>query len=527
MKKLITLLLTLLMLFSAAACGSESKNTGTTAGKSAGTTQDAQASEASDNPYAKLDTSKPVEISMTVLGNKPNDLEMVLGKANELIKAKVNSTLALNFIALSDFATKYQLTLAGGEDLDLVYAANWAYFQDEVRKGAFKELTEEFRNTYMPVTMKEEDPVAWKQVAINGKVYAVPRNESDFDVSYGVVLRGELRKKYNIEPLKSLADYENFLLTVAANEKSGIFAFNLFPSFPVLSVLFQQVNNLFSPTSAYPYVWDYDSGDFKTENVQFMFDMQEYTEYAMRMAKWAKAGVWPSNAITSTTHTNDLFKEEKSASNLAHYKSAASIIKDMENKGITDVEYYNIFDSNIVTQRSPYSFDCCAIAASSKQPERAAITLDVIKHDRDVNLLLVGGEEGTHYVINSDGSHSSGPKAADYTWDSWTWCIRNNWNPPMGGMTDNVKAVRASFEKILMDNDKWPCFGFIFDVSSVKAEWAVVNSIINEYKYSFDLGVFGDDTQKYLDKMRGELKQAGLEKITKEYLAQLGEFTGK
>lgn len=528
MKKLLILLLALLMLFSIAACGSTEKEPGPDVSTGENTGVQSSSKEVDpDNPYANLDTSKPVVINMTVFGNKPNDMETVLGKANEIIKEKINSTLEVNFIALSDYATKYQLTLAGGEDLDLIYTANWAFFQEEVGKGAFKELTEEFRNTYMPVTMKEEDPVAWKQIAIDGKIYTVPRNESDFDTTYGAVVRGDLRKKYNIGPIKSLADFENYVLTIAEKEKSGIFAFNLFPSFPVVSVLCQQVNNLFSPATAYPYFWDYDNGEFKTDDVKFFYDTPEYKEYVLMMARWAKAGVWPSNAITSTTHTNDLFKEGKSASSLAHYKTAVELIDAGKEKGFDDIEYFNIFDSNVVTQRSPYSYDCCAIAASSKQPERAAIMLDVIKNDRDVNLLLVGGEEGKHYIINSDGSHSPGPKAADYQWDSWTWCIRNSWNPPIGGMNDNVKEVRASFEKILMDDNKWPCYGFVFDDTSVKAQWTVISSIIEEYQYSFDLGVFGDDTIAKLDKMNSELKEAGLDKVTAEFKDQLKKYTGK
>jgi ABC-type sugar transport system, periplasmic component len=489
--------------------------------------QAAIAKDSGDNPYAKLNLSKPVEINLTMLGSKPIDFDKVIALVNDKLKKKINVKLDVTFIPLADYATKYQLILAGGEDIDLVYAAPWCFFQDEVRKGAFMELTKPFLAKYMPVTNQVEAPAAWKQIAVNGKIFAVPRNESDFDMTYGAIIRGDLRKKYHIPPLKSVADFENYCQTIAKNEKSGIFAFNLFPSFPVSNVMLSGRNNFLSPATGYAYVWDLDKGAFKSDDVQFAYDTPEFREYALMMAKWAKAGFWPANAIANSTHTNDLFIEGKSAADLGHYKTADKIIKECAKNGITDVEFYNIFDKNIRVQRSPYYNDSCAIAASSKNPERAAITLDVLKNDKEINLLLIGGIEGKHYILNADGTHSDGPDAANYPWDGWTWFLRNEWNPMTGGMDKMVKDVRSQFEAIELKDGIWPCDGFVFDDTSVKAEQAVVNSIVNEYKFSFDLGGYGDKTEATIDKMMGELKAAGLGKVTAEFKSQLKKYTGK
>ncbi len=465
---------------------------------------------------------------MIVLGDRPLDLDEVLSLANAGISRKTGAKLEVNFIPLSDFAVKYPLILAGGEGVDLIFAAPWCFFPEGVRKGAFKELTMEFIQKNMPLTYKEQAPVSWKQIAVDGRIFAVPRNESDFDATYGVLVRGDLREKYGIGPLQSPDDFQKYVLAVAAGEKSSAMsAFYINPSFPVSWMLVNAVNNWFWPCTGYPYVWDADEGAFSSETVKFSYGAPEYREYALRMARWAQAGAWPSGAVSGTIHIDDRFKEGKSAATLAHYKNADAMIRDCAAKGMTDVEYYDIYGEGVRTMRSPYSYDSCAILAASRQPERAAAVLDFIKNDREVNELLIGGIKGRHYILGPGNTRTNGPEAADYPWDGWTWCIRNSWNPVPGGMNETAIAVRDDFTRREMPQGAWPCDGFSFNAASVSAELSVINSIITQYSTSFDFGVFGARTAEKLDAMNAALKAAGLDALTREFKKQLRAYTGR
>ena len=62
--------------------------------------------------------------------------------------------------------------------------------------------------------------------------------------------------------------------------------------------------------------------------------------------------------------------------------------------------------------------------------------------------------------------------------------------------------------------------GFTFDSSKVATELSVVNSIVDEYEYSFALGIYGDDTDTKLEEFVQKLEAAGLDKVTEELKSQ-------
>ena len=47
-------------------------------------------------------------------------------------------------IPTSELTTKYPLVMAGGDEIDLVYTANHAYYREQVDKGGFRELDMDF-----------------------------------------------------------------------------------------------------------------------------------------------------------------------------------------------------------------------------------------------------------------------------------------------------------------------------------------------------------------------------------------------
>jgi hypothetical protein len=55
--------------------------------------------------------------------------------------------------------------------------------------------------------------------------------------------------------------------------------------------------------------------------------------------------------------------------------------------------------------------------------------------------------------------------------------------------------------------------GFTFDEAPVQTEIQVVNSISDEYLYSFQLGVYGTKTEAKLEEFAQKVEAAGLETI--------------
>ena len=71
-----------------------------------------------------------------------------------------------------------------------------------------------------------------------------------------------------------------------------------------------------------------------------------------------------------------------------------------------------------------YNNNMFAIAAASKNPERAAMVLDLLKNDTRLYRLFVGGIEDKHYINIDDKYYQKGPDADKFPWDSFGWAIR-------------------------------------------------------------------------------------------------------
>ena len=522
-RRIIVVMLCAVMILSLAACGGKKETSGNTPG-AVSTNDEGAVTVDPNNPWAGLvDTSKEETMVMYVIGTEPNDMDEVLELINERLMELVNTKLELNFISLADWPTKYPLILTGGDDVDIVYTSGWTQYTDQAKKGAFVEITDDFRSSYMPKTNEMEVEAAWKQAYVDGHVYAIPRNYTE-NQSYGsFVIRKDIMDKYGISEINTFEDLENFLYICAGNETEG-YGYNVFPSLPMTGELMLPQENLFQVYNNL--YWDADDVPAASDKLEFLYMTDEYHEYILKMAEWAAKGVWPSNAISSTTHTTDQWDEGKSFINGARLQEAADMINQQETKG-HEVVYVNLIPEGNYTRLSNYSGDMMAISSFSKNPERSAVVLDILKCDPQTQLLCQGGVEGRHYILNEDGTRSNGPEYEDYSWSAWAWGLREASTYLQEGVSEQITKIESEYKDCLMPDDMWIFDGFTTDDTKYKAEIAVINAIINEYQYSFDLGVYGDETEVKYQEFTEKLKEAGLDDAMAEWIRQAKEYTGK
>ena len=485
-----------------------------------------EAAAEEDNPWAGImDYSKEATIHFTAFGNAPNDLDEVLDLINARLMKLCNSKLELSFISLADWPTKYPLALAD-DSIDLIYTSSWLGYATEAGKGAYLELDEDFRNKYLPETVRVMAPAAWKQASIDGHVYGVPRNQHDNN-NYGAFLvRRDVLDKVGMETISNYDDLYKFALEAAKvmDPEEG-YAYYAFPSLPMVNPLEQLKDHYVNVYNNMAWCTDEPLAE-DCSNLEYYYLTDSYKEYILRMAEWAEAGVWPSTAINSTTHTSDQFTEGRSAFYQARFTEAQNLIDQATNKGYT-IEYIPIIDDGTYLRLTDYSGDMTAILGMSKQPERAAVVLDILRNDVEINLLCQGGIEGRHYILNDDGTRSLGPEVDDYGGACWAWALRDMNHYPTEKLSDQVQAVIDELDKHVMPDDMWPFDGFVTNdeaYPSMSAELAVVKSIVSEYQYSFDLGVFGKDTEAKYDEFVQKLKDAGLDNLIAEWRKQAAEY---
>lgn len=478
-----------------------------------------------NSPYANLDLSEPVTLKMYMLGDVPADMQKVMDEANnKYFKPMLNTTVDINFLSWSDYQTKYSLVLAGGEQCDLIYTSSWCYYNQESSKGAFKELNMDFINKNMPQTAKSQAPESWDQISINGKIFAVPRNSGGVEGYKYLVSREDLREKYNLPEIKDVETLEKYLFTIAEKEK-GIQAIAAATNNSEFrAIMACQVNELQTVADGYDFYWK--MGDKTTapasSEIKYLYTSDQYKQFIDKMKTWAEKGVWSKNAINNSISASDAFAQGKGAAT-AWNGSVFTYGKQLESSGLGKAGYYDI-SSNIKTRRASYSADAVAITSNSKHPDRAAMALDLMKNNKDLNLLLIGGIKDVHWKLNADGTRSNGPDADKYSWDNWAWGIRRQDMPKSADEDPRRISKEADIEKRII---KTEIDGFTFDETPVKTELSVINSIRDEYTPSFDLGAFGSNTEAKYNEFKEKLNKAGLKKVQDELVKQYENYVAK
>lgn len=470
--------------------------------------------------YSQIDLSKPYTVTTYVLGDRPEDTDLVVEEINKILESEFNTTLDLKFIAWADVSTKYSLILAGGEDVDLMFTAPWNYYYTEAAKGAFMEITDEFLARAMPQTKGTQAPESWQSVAINGKIFAVPKNHIGSEHKY-VAIRDDLREKYGLDPLTDWDSLENYLVTIAEKEtpESGIWGLAASGNNAELCRIWEQRFDIMRDKIGIgPFAYLYNNGAIpKDEDFFLYWDSQYYRDFAKRMKYLCEKGVWSQDALTNTVSDDDAFANGQGAciawnGTVFRYGKLAE-----ENLGAT-VGYYDITSDKKVNVEN-YNNNMFAIAAASKNPDRAGMVLDLLKNDTRLYRLFVGGIEGKHYINVDDKYREKGPDADKYPWDQFAWAIRRFDLEP-NDLDPREVALNESFEKRMALP---PTNGFTFDELPVKNEMAAINSITQEYVPMLELGMV-DDVDATIDEMVSRIQESGLDAVRTEFFNQYHQW---
>lgn len=523
----LVLLLTLNML---SACGSEKNEPEATSGQ---TVSEATSAVTEQNSTPKVDLSAHADLKMYLLGDKPVDADLVYAELNKLIKKDFNASLSVEFIPWSDFETKYTLVLSSGEKVDLIYTSDWSYYVQEATKGAFVEVTDDILKNYMPLTYKYQDKISFQQAQINGKMFCVPKNTAGFAGETVAAIRGDLREKYGLAPIKTNADLEKYLETVAANEKE-IFAFAAAGSLgEVKDILLYKALNwipLYRGEMPYGYTYSNDK-EFTADQSQYIYFTPEYLDFAKKMREWSKKGIWSRNAISGKTSTKDSFVNGNSAFfgwELWTVVGAAKDIKKKHPEWKPEVVYG--LNPDAISRKDFYTNDCMAVAYTSKYPERSFMLLDKLKNDEAYYKMFVNGIEGKHWVALEGGKWDKGPDFDNYVNNgACQWGVNNDLFKEFASqITDPLEIESQMKAKEIEDFWKTKLHApiteaFRFDDSKVKTEVASLKSLETKYGYMLDLGMV-EDVEKGIEDFKSQAQKAGFDKIMAEIKVQLEEY---
>lgn len=330
-------------------------------------------------------------------------------------------------------------------------------------------------------------------------------------------LRGGQKVRRPINP-------DEYLFAIAEGEKNtGIYGINCQGFWPSHMFFYQSKYHLEDTGSSGNgiwFMWDSDNKTFNMDDLHWFGDTPEFKQYCLEMAEYYKRGVYPTNVISNESQLNDTFAAGTSAINFAVLSEAPAAMK--QNPDL--VPLFFTMDDDTLTFRQAYMRYGASFPVNSQKSERAAVALDMILNDPEINMMLVFGLEGDHYVLNDDGTYSPGPNAQNFPADTMVFMLNNNRNPMLKLDDERLAAWRdKAYANV---TDQFPAAGFTYDGSKFESEIAVINSLWNEYQWSFCFGLYGDATESIVDQFCADVKAMGIDKIEQDFKEQLAAYLG-
>lgn len=502
----------------------------------AASTSSAFAAEA-PTTYGGNDISEAVELRYLMVGTKQPDHDLVWSKISDYIKTKINATITCEVIDMADHDTRYSLVLASGEPYDLVVTAQgWLHYDTEAPAGAYKEITKDMINKYMPLTTQYQTDIDThldQNRLADGKVYMVPASFINLTGNANAIsIREDLRVANGVPEVMDVASLEAYYDSIKAkNPEMFPYAASVNNN-ELKALLYKEANNKIPLAGSVLedfFTFVYTPGmtaEDAAASLMFAGDDPLYSDYAKLMKKWADKGYWSRSAIADTTLVRDAYENAQSASFIQNTGTLGMANNTPRTKGFqpkmidlhpTSIRYKGATTAGV------------AIPHSSKNVERALMFLDLLKYDETVYELYRWGIEGKHWewVDEANRIWKHGPDQDQYVYGQGSWGFSSPEFEPRNMEGSDPEAVT-------MFNGWWadgiqvanPLAGLNIDQSTIQNEIAALTNVRAEYLYLIDLGLVSD-VDATIAQMNEAAKTAGLDKVEAEIQRQITEWVNK
>lgn len=528
MKKLLALLLALAMVFGLVACGG-SNTTETTAAKA---DTEVKTEENAAPTEAELE---PVTLKIWFHGSNvtPDASKTVLEEVNKYLQEKINVTLEVIWGTWGDFDTATVTALTGGDDVDMYFTCNWSANEyNKYAKDGYWVMLDDMLPTYAPELLETIPQGIWDCAKTNGYdgmgIYAVPglkdtATQNCWDVN-GTLL-AELG--YDVDAVCAAGlDYysdEFAAMLQAAKDAKGK---DFYPLLIEPAVLERMVTHSSIVTGdigsgnvlSYYYDAEHPSTDLGNTIVN-KYATDEFAKFAAKTYEYAQKG-YISPSCQSTATANDYRTATQNAGEYLFGTQSYAFGCEL------DYSVARGIDVRMVPETAAY-MDCTsgqgamvAISATSKNPERALMFLNLLNTDSKLMTMLNYGTEGYTYNTNSDGTITFTDERANYS----------PWTNGMG----NVRILPATdaqgadfwdrFSAYYDAAEALPLGGFIFDSSELSTETAAIANVYAEYAFNLMSGAVNPET--VLPEFLAKLEEAGINEFVAAAQEQLAAYMG-
>jgi len=513
-KKLLALLLAIVMItMFIAACADNDDPTPAPVETDTGTETPAVTDDNTDDS----DTEAPVvaddlpfvNLTFYMVGEPTAEWNGIQDVINSRLEEDINANLEMLWLSWGEREMRYPLILASGEPIDLILTGTWLQFNMEASNGSFLDITD-LAPVYMPNYYAEfsANPIAVAMASPGGGLYGIPTPNVHWD-PMGFIIRGDIADEVGFDgPIDSISDYVDFMRLVAeyrpdlwtgdwsASTNDGLFpmwvreaGYNYFPAWP-------------------PIMMDVRGGG----EIIPALEAEGALDFFLMARDLMNEGIWSVNVLNEPAGNRLI--EGASASrhhNVSSWASTYIQFPEWEPRFYWTTPY---------TVRHRPMQDATALPASSPNPERALMMLDLFHMDESYFRLIAYGIEGVHYEIDGGQLRALMPDVHAPTFGPCMAFRRQEWLIPLIGSPANLAEVRAATEAIGY-HTSYSNFLPYFD--NVLSERAAVMAVWHEQIGPLAYGLV-DDVEGAFNRLREDLDAAGLPAILAEVERQFEIF---
>lgn len=457
-------------------------------------------------------------LKMILVGEKPSLYDEIYGKLNEMLREDIGAEVEIEYINYSDANQKYPLLFSTGENFDIIFAADWLNFNREASKNSFMEITDDMLKENAPKTYEALTENYKNQASVNGKLFMIPNTAIEYE-TFTVLLRGDLRKKYGMDEIESIKDFEDYLTAVAENEKEiipmvDLAGMNIFVSYASGEMY------LSAPPSTEVMYKISDGKLYKRP-----FDSQ-YEESVKRTREFVDRGIIPADISVNKT-VGTMFENGRAATYVKNLETTAGMAKKLRaSHPEWDVELHD-FSQGVNKVPNAVTANGLALNRTTKNVEKSLQFIELLRNDKRYFDLTWYGVEGKHWKAEGDNGYVSLnadlPKEQQYSPSNvWGWKNQPMLRTDVNEVPEKAEIFNRWVNEETVESD---IRGFVFDDTNVKTELTSVTNVASQYGGPLYKGmVEADKIDSSLKEYQKKLGEAGYDKLYDEIIKQYNEY---
>ena len=464
-------------------------------------------------------------LRIMIPGSPSPELDEVIAEAERRMKDTINVKLDFEFVPWSDLAQKTQMTLASGENIDIIFDAPWLHINQMIASGYYEQL-DGLLPKYGPNIVAKRPQQMWDANKYEGKIMAIPLGVN-YMSGHSYIIRKDIREKLGFPPIQTYDELIQFAYEVKAKEPdiAPMTAAGSVAQQHYSLVAFRALDDYrthISPTHALgsSLMLHYKNNDGKAYNL--FEDKDSIWGWLAETRKWYEDGLVYKDILSTKDFQSAVLISGKAAivpagafglANNANERLQATV----PGAELETVTFFDPTPGANITNFKQWNF--LAIPKVSKNKERALMFLNWA-NEKDNYDLLAYGIKGKHWKPVGDDKL----KFLDPNTDLGSMSYALIWNPvDERSEVDSNPKIQA-LEDALRDADNFTkdiLTGFEFDGAAVQNEIGQFNTIEAKYYPALFNGVLDPEaTMKQFEEEAGP----ALKKIQVELQKQIDAF---